>query len=248
MKRTSLEKTIMWMVISLLAISILFCFNLLIVEYIRILILGISLAIVCVTYPGEFQKSNARVSFIAGSYAYMLWLFDPAINGVAFFGEGAITFNFYRVISLSVLLIATFLWLFPLLTRKISYKVFARKFTQGDIYVLIAIFSIGIMKNIDIQASLFILHRMSITAGPYRSNKIGRPTKYSAELLDKAQHYLDNYEEYDEVIPSAVGLALVLNLTRSTLYEWAKAEDKKEFSDILDNINKISLFLKSDVS
>ena len=67
---------------------------------------------------------------------------------------------------------------------------------------------------------------------------MGRPTKYSQEIVDKAQHYLDNYEEYEEVIPSAVGLALVLNIRRSTLYEWAKAEDKKAFSDILDNINK----------
>ena len=67
---------------------------------------------------------------------------------------------------------------------------------------------------------------------------MARPTKYNAALVEKAQHYLDNYEEYDEVIPSAVGLALVLDITRSTLYEWAKDEDKKVFSDILDNINK----------
>jgi len=67
---------------------------------------------------------------------------------------------------------------------------------------------------------------------------MARPTKYSTALLEKAQHYLDNYQEYGEVIPSAVGLALVLNIRRSTLYEWAKAEDKKAFTDILDNINK----------
>jgi hypothetical protein len=67
---------------------------------------------------------------------------------------------------------------------------------------------------------------------------MGRPTKYNTALLEKAQHYLDNYEEYDEVIPSAVGLALVLDITRATLYAWAKDEDKKVFSDILDNINK----------
>lgn len=67
---------------------------------------------------------------------------------------------------------------------------------------------------------------------------MARPTKYSTALVEKAQHYLDNFEEYDEVIPSAVGLALVLNITRSTLYEWAKDDNKKEFSDILDNINK----------
>ena len=67
---------------------------------------------------------------------------------------------------------------------------------------------------------------------------MARPTKYNTALLEKAQHYLDNYEEYEEVIPSAVGLALVLDITRSTLYAWAKDEDKSVFSDILDNINK----------
>ena len=67
---------------------------------------------------------------------------------------------------------------------------------------------------------------------------MARPTKYSTALLEKAQHYLDHYEEYDEVIPSAVGLALVLDITRSTLYAWARDEDKKVFSHILDNINK----------
>ena len=58
---------------------------------------------------------------------------------------------------------------------------------------------------------------------------MARPTKFNQALVTKAQHYLDHYEEYDEVIPSAVGLALVLNITRSTLYEWAKDEDKKDF-------------------
>ena len=143
MKRTPLEKTIMWLMVSLLAVSLLFCLNLLVVEYIRILILGMSLAIICITFPGEFQKSYARVCLIAGAYAYVLWLFDPAINGVAFFGEGAKALNFYRITSLGILLIATILWLFPLLTRKISYKEFAGKFTKNDLYVFIGILSIG---------------------------------------------------------------------------------------------------------
>ena len=68
---------------------------------------------------------------------------------------------------------------------------------------------------------------------------MARPTKYNTALLEKAQHYLDNYEEYEEVIPSAVGLALVLDITRATLYAWAKDDNKKKvFSHILDNINK----------
>ena len=145
MKRTSPEKIIMWLMVSLLAVSILFCLNLLIVEYIRVLILGMALAIVCITYPGEFQKNHVRVGFIAAAYAYALWLFDPAVNGVAFFGEGAIVFNFYRVVSFSILLAATAIWLYPVATRKVSFKNFLFKFTQGDKYVLIGILSVGIL-------------------------------------------------------------------------------------------------------
>lgn len=145
MKRTHPERIIMWLMVSLLAVSLLFCLNLLIVEYIRILILGMALAILCVTFPDNFHKSHIRVSFIAGAYAYVLWLFDPAVNGVAFFGEGAKVFNFYRIVSFGLLLTAASIWLFPLITRKISYKEFKGKFTQRDIYIFIGILSVGVL-------------------------------------------------------------------------------------------------------
>jgi len=143
MKRTSSEKVITWLMVSLLAVSLLFCLNLLVVEYIRILILGMTLAIVCVTFPGVFHKNHIRVGFIAGAYAYILWLFDPAVNGIAFFGEGAKVFNFYRIISLGILLTAIGIWLFPLAARKTSYKEFINKFSKGDMYVFISILSVG---------------------------------------------------------------------------------------------------------
>ena len=67
---------------------------------------------------------------------------------------------------------------------------------------------------------------------------MGRPTKYNAAVLEKAQHYLDHYEDYGDVIPSQAGLGLVLGLSRQTLNTWSKAEDKKEFLDILERINQ----------
>jgi hypothetical protein len=67
---------------------------------------------------------------------------------------------------------------------------------------------------------------------------MARPTKYTQEILEKAQHYLDNYEEYDDIIPSQAGLALVLGLSRQTLRTWSQAEDKEEFLDILDRIHQ----------
>jgi len=67
---------------------------------------------------------------------------------------------------------------------------------------------------------------------------MARPTKYSQAIVEKAQHYLDNYEEYGHKIPSSSGLALVLGLGRETLRVWSKDEDKEEFRGILDRIHQ----------
>lgn len=64
----------------------------------------------------------------------------------------------------------------------------------------------------------------------------GRPTDYSTEILDKTKDYLANYEDYGDAIPSIAGLAVELKVSRDTIYEWRKHEDKKEFSDILQDI------------
>lgn len=63
----------------------------------------------------------------------------------------------------------------------------------------------------------------------------GRPTEYSQEILDKAKDYRDNLPE-DEVVHSIEGLALHINLNRSTIYDWRSQEDKLEFSNIVEAI------------
>lgn len=65
----------------------------------------------------------------------------------------------------------------------------------------------------------------------------GRPTDYTPELVEKARDYLETYEStYEHRIPSVAGLAKVLGKSRDTLYDWAKQEDKQEFSNILRQI------------
>lgn len=64
----------------------------------------------------------------------------------------------------------------------------------------------------------------------------GRPTKYSQEMVDKAIHYLDNYKDYGDVVPTVVGLAIVLSVHSDTLYIWAKDEKKPEFFSILKSV------------
>lgn len=66
--------------------------------------------------------------------------------------------------------------------------------------------------------------------------KMGRPSIYSEELLEKAVSYLVRYEEYGDEIPSNVGLAIHLGISQRILNYWANDEDKKDFLHILDCI------------
>lgn len=68
-------------------------------------------------------------------------------------------------------------------------------------------------------------------------NKGGRPTKYCDGILEKAKQYLYTYETLGHAIPSVEGLALHLDIDRSTIYDWASQEDKEEFSYTLSKIN-----------
>lgn len=84
----------------------------------------------------------------------------------------------------------------------------------------------------------------------------GRPNEYTEDILVKAQEYLDlcideedefhktrgvksdGYERLVRVrIPTIEGLAVHLNIARSTLYEWK--EKYKELADIIDNLQDI---------
>ena len=65
---------------------------------------------------------------------------------------------------------------------------------------------------------------------------MARPTKYSDSLIKKAKLYVTNFADNGDVIPSIEGLSEHLVIARSTIYEWAKQEGKKEFSDILEQI------------
>jgi hypothetical protein len=66
-------------------------------------------------------------------------------------------------------------------------------------------------------------------------NKGGRPTKYTNDTNTQLLDYIENYEMYDDIIPSAAGFACVIGVDRSTLYAWA--EKHKRFSNILGQLN-----------
>ena len=64
----------------------------------------------------------------------------------------------------------------------------------------------------------------------------GRPTDYTPEMLELCRDYIDNCPDK---VPMVVGLCKHINRGSSTVYQWAKDDDKAEFADILDEIKDL---------
>lgn len=68
------------------------------------------------------------------------------------------------------------------------------------------------------------------------SPKMGRPTKLTDDIVKQAENYIaGDWETLDHVMPSAVGLAKVIGVSKKTLYNWADSND--EFLHILAELN-----------
>ena len=70
------------------------------------------------------------------------------------------------------------------------------------------------------------------------TNPVGRPTKYNAEIQALAEHYADNYVEYDDLVPTVVGLALALGVATNTVYNWAN-ESNPDFLRIFTRVEQM---------
>ena len=65
----------------------------------------------------------------------------------------------------------------------------------------------------------------------------GRPTAYDDSILEKTIDYLENHESYDDLVPSIAGLSIHLDVSRTTIYAWTKAEGNEQF---LYTVNKLT--------
>lgn len=70
---------------------------------------------------------------------------------------------------------------------------------------------------------------------------MARPTKYTPELLEKANTYLTTYTR---LIPSHQDLCIHLDISDATLYRWA--EEKDEFKDILAKVKQMQFVVAMD--
>ena len=55
----------------------------------------------------------------------------------------------------------------------------------------------------------------------------GRPSKYTKELLEQAQWYVDNWRETGEVVPTLAGMAIRCGVDKHTISRWRKDEKNK---------------------
>lgn len=70
-----------------------------------------------------------------------------------------------------------------------------------------------------------------------KGGSVGRPSKLTPEMKQDALDYIENYQDvHEHPIPSVVGMAVVLNVAKSTLYKWAE-DESTGFSDTLAKCN-----------
>jgi len=65
----------------------------------------------------------------------------------------------------------------------------------------------------------------------------GQPTKYNDKMLSTALDYITNFADHDQVIPSVAGLAVVLGVSKKTLYNWSEVAENIEFLHALEKLS-----------
>ena len=70
------------------------------------------------------------------------------------------------------------------------------------------------------------------------ARRVGRPTKYNQAIQDKAEEYLSSYLKLGELVPTVVGLAIHMDVTTKTIYNWA-TEEKPEFLRIFTRVEQL---------
>lgn len=64
--------------------------------------------------------------------------------------------------------------------------------------------------------------------------KLGRPTKFSPAIYPKIEEYITQCGREQTELPTIEGLALYLDLTKETLYQWG--EKYPDFSDAIKKV------------
>jgi len=74
-----------------------------------------------------------------------------------------------------------------------------------------------------------------------KNTHIGRPSKLTQEMVDKAAAYMVyDYANVEDAVPSVAGLAIYLGVNKSTLYEFTRVDSElgRDFSVTLTAIKE----------
>jgi hypothetical protein len=145
MTLTRIQNVLLILLVMLIGVSAAFCISLSLMEYLRIFILGIALALIFAAFPRSFGRSYARKCVLAGAFVFVLYALDPNTNSILKFGSAQGMVSGYRMLSFLILLAAMVLWLLPLVIRKISFRDWRKQFTRTEIYLIAILVSFGIV-------------------------------------------------------------------------------------------------------
>jgi hypothetical protein len=72
--------------------------------------------------------------------------------------------------------------------------------------------------------------------------KMGRPTKYNPNFVNELDNYIKTTGKEAMSLPTIEGFALYLDVSRDSLYEWAKL-----YKDFSDTLRKIEILQKQQL-
>lgn len=145
---TRLQNVLLILLVMLIGVSAAFCISLSLMEYLRIFILGIALALILAAFPRTFGRSYTRKCVLGGAFAFVLYALDPNTNSVLKFGSVQSMISGYRMLTFFILIPAVILWLLPLATSKITLREWQKQFTRTEIYLIAALVCFGIVTMI----------------------------------------------------------------------------------------------------
>ncbi len=170
--RTTLlvQKIMVGMLLGVLALSLCMSGRLLLVEYVRLVIVGVTLAVVYVSMARTFDASYSCLCLVAGGVMCVILACDPALNGLALFGKAAAAMNVYRVATLVLLVLGVLAFLAPELQSKAAPELWRARFGTADVYAL-TVLAIVWFGWTGLEVMLALSHRGSVVEGVLRSSK-----------------------------------------------------------------------------
>jgi len=170
MRTTLVEKIMVGVLLGVLVLSACMSGRLLLVEYARLVIVGLTLAVVYVSMARTFDASYSCLCLMAGGVMYVILACDPALNGLALFGKAAPAMNAYRVATLALLVLGVLAFLVPLLHNEAAPELWRARFGTADVYAL-TLLAIVWFGWTGLEVMLAVSRKGDVVAGVLRASK-----------------------------------------------------------------------------